>query len=82
MNFDPVRTIADLRTLDEREIFEGYLSAEVGDPEPGINRGRAFWHGWRNRMIDKQLIPIDDACRELAREMVASWSKKASDAPR
>ncbi len=48
MNFDPVRTLADLETLDKNEIMEGYLSTTPGDPEPGPNRGRAYWHGWRN----------------------------------
>ncbi len=38
-NFEPVRTLADLDTLDSNEIIEGYLSAERGDPEPGLNRG-------------------------------------------
>lgn len=35
MKFDPVRTVADLVTLDESEVHDGYLSAERGDPEPG-----------------------------------------------
>ena len=42
----------DIKALDAAEIREGYMSAERGDPEPGPNRGKAFWHGWRNRMID------------------------------
>lgn len=70
MNFEPVRTVADLDTLDEAEIIDGYRSAERGDPEPGPNRGRAYWHGWRNRMIDLGVIPGDDASRQLAHEFV------------
>ncbi len=46
-HFEPVRSKADLDTLEEAEIIEGYMSAERDDPEPGANRGRAFWHGWR-----------------------------------
>ena len=69
-SFEPVRTLADLNSLNEDDIVEGYLSAESGDPEPGANRGRAFWHGWRNRMIDRGELPSDDAASQLAREYV------------
>lgn len=51
MNFTPVSTVADLETLDGEQIREGYRSAERGDPEPGPNRGRSFWHGWRKTTI-------------------------------
>jgi hypothetical protein len=34
--------MADLDSLDDALIVEGYLSAERGDPEPGPNRGRSF----------------------------------------
>jgi hypothetical protein len=71
MNFEPVRTMVDLETLDEAQMVEGYMSAERGDPEPGPNRGRSFWHGWRNRMIDLGGLPKDDAAGSLAREYVA-----------
>jgi hypothetical protein len=71
-NFEPVRTYSDLESLDENQIFEGYLSTERGDPEPGQNRGRAFWHGWRNRMIDLGELPHDDASAQLAREFLAA----------
>lgn len=67
--FRPVRTKAELDTLDESEIVEGYISTQRGDPEPGENRGNAFWHGWRNRMIDFGELPSDDASRALAREL-------------
>lgn len=72
MTFEPVRTLADLNSLNEDDIVEGYLSAERGDPEPGENRGRAFWHGWRNRMRDIGELPSDDAATQLAREYLAA----------
>lgn len=75
MAFEPVRTIADLDTLDQEDIFAGYLSAARGDPEPGENRGRAFWHGWRNRMIDLGELPKDDAAAQLAREIGADLNR-------
>ncbi len=76
MNFEPIRTKADLDALDDAEIVAGYLSAERGDPEPGLNRGRAYWHGWRARMIDMGEMPSDDAARQLAREVVAARRRR------
>lgn len=58
-NFSPVTSLAELDCFDEAELVEGYLSADAGDPEPGLNRGKAFWHGWRCRMMDRGLLPID-----------------------
>jgi hypothetical protein len=69
MSFDPVRTLTDLETLDEGDILAGYLEARRGDPEPGPNRGRAYWHGWRNAMIDMGEMPPDDASWQLAHEV-------------
>ena len=76
MPFERVRTLADLESLDPAEIHEGYMSAERGDPEPGPNRGRAVWHGWRCRMIDFGLIPIDEIHMALTREYVARQRSK------
>lgn len=75
MPFEPVRTKADLDAMDFSEVLEGYKSAERGDPEPGENRGRAYWHGWRNRMIDMGELPMDDAAAQLAREVVSARAK-------
>lgn len=63
----PVRTAEDLDALDLGEIVEGYLAGRAGDPEPGHNRGRAFWHGWRNGAMDSGRLEIDDAARALVR---------------
>ena len=68
--FEPVSTLAELDALNEDKILEGYQSAEAGDPEPGANRGKAFWHGWRNRMIDIGAIPHDAESVRLVREFV------------
>ena len=76
MNFAPVSTIADLESLDQDAIVEGYASAERGDPEPGPNRGRAFWHGWRNRMMDLGVIEHDAASRQLVSEFIETDRKK------
>jgi hypothetical protein len=50
--FAPVASLADLNTLSEAEILEGYLDWQPSDPEPGANRGRAYWHGWMNAARD------------------------------
>jgi hypothetical protein len=76
VKFEPVRTMADLKSLDKDQILEGYLSAERGDPEPGPNRGRSFWHGWKNRMIDLGELPGDEASRSLAAEYVADQRRQ------
>lgn len=68
--FFPVHTKADLDQLDADEITTGYLEGLDGEPEPGHNRGRAFWHGWRNGMTDRGRIPKDRAMADLAREVV------------
>ncbi len=33
-NFEPVRTMADIESLDETEIIEGYSSAEAPGLQP------------------------------------------------
>ena len=72
MNFEPVRTVADLETLDHAEVVAGYMEAQRGDPEPGVNRGRSYWHGWANRMRDYGEWPQTAASAQLAHEVVAS----------
>jgi ribosome modulation factor len=69
--FAPVRTLADLDTLDDAEVVEGYRDGLANEPEPGNNRSRSYWHGWRNGMSDRGLRAIDEAQRELARAVVA-----------
>lgn len=82
MGFVPVSTLADLESLDQDQVMEGYRSAERGDPEPGPNRGRAFWHGWRNRMMDMGGIEIDQAARNLAGEYLSAQREKRDAAVR
>lgn len=69
MNFALVTTLEELDTLDSAEMLEGYMSAERGDPEPGQNRGKAFWYGWCNRQRDYRELPRDPAHMKL----VALW---------
>ena len=66
--FTPVMTLDDLDTLDEAEIIEGYRDYRKGDPEPGPNRGRAYWHGWMNAARDHGERPATAEARILVRE--------------
>lgn len=67
-DFEPVRPLADLDSLDDDQIVAGYREWTPDAPEPGPNRGRAYWHGWRNASIDHHTIPTDDASWQLVRE--------------
>lgn len=77
MAFEPIRTLADLETLDDDEILAGYTEWNRDAPEPGPNRGRAYWHGWRNASIDRGVIQTDAASLQLAREYLRSQRKAA-----
>lgn len=68
-NFEPVLTLDDLDSLDNDEIVEGYCGWRPGDPEPGPNRGRAYWHGWMNAAYDHNAIP----CRPGHAALVHAW---------
>lgn len=68
--YRPVATVEDLETLNQDEIVEGYLGWRSGDPEPGPNRGRAYWHGWMNRARDNRERPHTPESEQLGREIV------------
>lgn len=69
--FEPVRCLSDLDALNQDDIATGYCEWSKDDPWPGLNRGRAYWHGWRNAAIDHRAIDSDDASRQLAHEYLA-----------
>jgi hypothetical protein len=71
----PVTTIDDLDSLDAKEIVEGYWDGYDGEPEPGNNRSRSYWHGWRNGAVDGKHRQIDQAQRDLARAWQARTRK-------
>jgi len=73
MNADiraPVSTVAELASLDEKEMLDGYRDGFDGDPEPGDNRSKSYWHGWRNGAADARRIPIDGAMISLVKEVL------------
>jgi hypothetical protein len=71
--FYPVRTVVDLDHLDEDEIVAGYKAGLHGAQEPGSDKSRAYWHGWRNGRVDGNHDQIDSAQVELARHMVGVY---------
>jgi hypothetical protein len=76
--FSPVRTKADLETLDNDEIVAGYRFGAHGGGEPGSDKSRAFWHGWRNSQIDRGAIPVDDASGALIRDLFPNMNPRLS----
>lgn len=62
----PVLTVDDLLALDGAEMVEGYNDGRNGEPPPGDNRSRAYWHGWRVGAMDAGRIPIDADHQKLA----------------
>lgn len=68
----PVSTVADLETLDEAEILEGFKDGYDDFPCSG-NRSRAYWHGWANAMRDRHKLPPSPESRLLAHELLAKW---------
>jgi hypothetical protein len=77
MKYEPVATLVDLETLDKDEMWHGYVEFKKGDPEPGENRGRSYWHGWRNAARDAGQIEGDTAMRQLAHEIATNQKVKA-----
>ena len=71
--FKPVETVADLNHLDEAEMVSGYWSGYAGDPEPGSDKSRSFWHGWRNGRVDGKHQQKDASQAKLAREYVGTY---------
>lgn len=67
----PVRTLADLNSLDQAEVLSGYEDGRRGDPAPGHNRSRSYWHGWRNGAVDAGHREKDDHQQALAAELIA-----------
>lgn len=74
---EPVRTLEDLATLDKAEVEAGYADGFMGEGEPGDNRSRSYWHGWRNGAVDGGFREKDEAQAELAHAFVEHHRRKA-----
>lgn len=69
--FQPITTVADLELQPIHEIVAGYLSGLANAPEPGSDKSRGFWHGWRNGRMDGGYAKPDAAQHTLVRAIVA-----------
>ncbi|WP_238512800.1 hypothetical protein [Pandoraea apista] len=68
--YQPLSSVRELDVLDEGDCVAGYLAGLDGAPEPGSDKSKSYWHGWRNGMMDKGRLPIDEPARNLAHEFV------------
>lgn len=68
--YQPLSSVRELYVLDEDDCMAGYLAGLDGSPEPGSDKSKSYWHGWRNGMMDKGRLPIDEPARNLAAEFV------------
>ena len=70
--FLPVATLADLKNLDDDEIVAGYRDGMQCADEPGSDKSRGYWHGWRNAQMDHGRMPHDASATRLVRECLGS----------
>lgn len=69
--YKPLTTVAELDHLNMDECVEGYRAGLRGEPEPGSDKSKSHWHGWRNGMMDTRRMPYDADAAALARALVA-----------
>jgi hypothetical protein len=69
--YKPLSTHAELDLLDMDDCVEGYRAGWNGEPEPGSDKSKSYWHGWRNGMMDTKRLPFDEAWHALLREGIA-----------
>jgi hypothetical protein len=60
----------DSHLIDD-EVVEGYRSGYRGEAEPGSDKSRSFFHGWRNGRVDGGHDTIDAAQAQFASAYVA-----------
>lgn len=70
--FTPVETKADLETLCEDDVLAGYMDGLINQNEPGSDKSRGYWHGWRNAQTDKGRAPVDVSQQRLVREIIGA----------
>lgn len=69
--FMPITTVEELNSLDHDDTVNGYHAGTRNEPEP-FDKGKAYWHGWRNGMMDKKHMPYDEETYRLARLLAQS----------
>jgi len=73
--FKPVETAADLGLLDEDDIVRGYMDGLDCADEPGSDKSRSYWHGWRNAQTDKGRQQPDIYQQRLVAQYVGARSR-------
>lgn len=68
--FSPIRALEELALQDPHEMFNGYMAGLHGEPEPGSDKSRGYWHGWRNGMVDSGRMTKDESQAALAAEVI------------
>lgn len=68
--YAPITTAAELDLTDSDDVIAGYYAGRDGAREPGSDKSKSYWHGWRNGMMDTSRMPQDDASRALAGSFV------------
>lgn len=71
--FKPLSSKEELDSIDGEECVAGYWSGRNGDPEPGSDKSRSFWHGWKNGSMDFGFLKPDIHSQSLAESVVRSW---------
>lgn len=74
--FKPVTTSEEMYLLDHDEVVQGYWTGMAGWPEPGNNRTRSFWHGWKNGAVDGGHREKDEFQAILAHEVHLSGMRQ------
>jgi hypothetical protein len=75
----PATDLRTLHALDPVEMIAGYEDGRADFP-CGDNRSRAYWHGWRNGMVDAGHLPADWASIALAKAYAAAGRRKHGSA--
>lgn len=60
-------------------IKGGYFDGLENAPKPNGNRSKSYYHGWRNGMMDRGNIQIDNPARKLASEYVKNEKDKSHE---
>lgn len=68
--YQPLTTAAELDLLDMDDCVEGYRAGLRGASEPGSDKSKSYWHGWRNGMMDSKRMSHDADAMALAGEFV------------
>lgn len=63
--FQPVETLVDFHSLDEGDVLCGYMDGLQGLPCELRQVSRAYWHGWRNGVVDGGFVEMDEAQLKL-----------------